>query len=185
MILKCFVFKFTVIDFLETKQKCLGGTMPKSWWDAVREIASMVVRDGLHQADEGMMRKALLAAGFGEEEILRAFDWIDHAERSGNVLETLVMLAPRPAGIRVPHPMERMFVSDRVWKEIDRARQREVMNTDMAERLLEGIRAMDTRDWEDDEVRSFIVDVMADTSQGGDTGRVEQILKDQLPEFYS
>lgn len=159
--------------------------MPKSWWDAVREVASMVVRDGLHQADEGMMRRVLLDSGFGEDAILQAFDWIDHAERSGNVLEALVMLAPRPDGIRVAHPMERMFVSDRVWKEIDRARQREVMNTDLAERLIEGIRALDTRDWEDDEVRSFIADVMADTSSGGDANRVERILKDQLPEFYS
>ncbi len=159
--------------------------MPKSWWDAVREIASMVVRDGLHQADEGMMRRVLLKSGFAEEEILQAFDWIDHAERSGNVLEALVMLAPRPDGIRVSHPMERMFVSDRVWQEIDRARQREVMNTDLAERLIEGIRALDTRDWEDDEVRSFIADVMADTCSGGDANRVERILKDQLPEFYS
>jgi uncharacterized protein Smg (DUF494 family) len=159
--------------------------MPKSWWDAVREVASMVVRDGLHQADEGMMRRVLLDSGFGEEAILQAFDWIDHAERSGNVLEALVMLAPRPDGIRVAHPMERMFVSDRMWKEIDRARQREVMNTDLAERLIEGIRALDTRDWEDDEVRSFIADVMADASSGGDANRAERILKDQLPEFYS
>jgi hypothetical protein len=81
--------------------------------------------------------------------------------------------------------MERMFVSDRMWKEIDRARQREVMNTDLAERLIEGIRALDTRDWEDDEVRSFIADVMADASSGGDANRAERILKDQLPEFYS
>ncbi len=159
--------------------------MPKSWWDAVREIASMVVRDGLHQADEGVMRRVLQDSGFGEDAILQAFDWIDHAERSGNVLEALVMLAPRPDGVRVAHPMERMFVSDRVWKEIDRARQREVMNTDLAERLIEGIRALDTRDWEDDEVRSFIADVMADTSSGGDSNRAERILKDQLPEFYS
>ncbi|MEY4630296.1 MAG: hypothetical protein RIQ81_416 [Pseudomonadota bacterium] len=158
--------------------------MPKSWWDAVREIASMVVRDGLHQADEGMMRKALQAEGFSEDEILKAFDWIDHAERSGNLLECLGMLAPRPSGVRVEHPMERMFVSDRVWGEIGRARRREVVHTDLAERLLEGIRAIDTRDWEDHEVRSFIADVVSGGS-GGDASKVEQILKDQLPEFYS
>ncbi len=159
--------------------------MPKSWWDAVREIASLVVRDGLHQADEGVMRRALLSSGFEEEAIIKAFDWIDHAERSGNVLEALVMLAPRPEGIRVAHPMERMFVSDRLWNEIGRARQREVMNTDLAERVLEGIRALDTRDWEDNEVRSFIADLMADATVSGDASRAEQILKDQLPEFYS
>lgn len=159
--------------------------MPKSWWDAVREIASMVVRDGLHQADEGVMRRALLASGFTEDDILKAFDWIDHAERSGNLLECLVIIAPRPAGTRIEHPMERMFVSDRVWSEIGRARRREVMNPDLAERLLEGIRALDTRDWEDDEVRSFIADVIAGSSNGADAMKVEQVLKDQLPEFYS
>lgn len=157
--------------------------MQNSWWDAVREIAAMVVRDGLHQADEGMMRRTLVTAGFNEAQILQAFDWIDHAERSGNILDIMAMLAPRPDGLRVHHPVEKMFVSDRVWRELDRARQREVVNPDLAERLLEGIRALDTRDWEDDEVRSFVADVMSDMS--GDPVKAEQILKDQLPEFYS
>lgn len=157
--------------------------MQNSWWDAVREIAAMVVRDGLHQADEGMMRRTLVTAGFNETQILQAFDWIDHAERSGNILDIMAMLAPRPDGLRVHHPVEKMFVSDRVWRELDRARQREVVNPDLAERLLEGIRALDTRDWEDDEVRSFVADVMSDMN--GDPVKAEQILKDQLPEFYS
>ena len=158
---------------------------PKDWWAAVKIAASLIVNDGCGFEDEGLLKKELLAKGFEEADIAKAIAWVEKAAVSGQMMDVFGMLCPQPEGSRVDSPLERVFMSDAVWKDLASSRSKGLLSGDTTEMIIEGIRAVDTRDWDDDEVRTFIKDVLTANGQEADGDRIELNRRRRLSDFYS
>lgn len=138
------------IDALESQE----------WWQAVRSIADLVSRDGVTVDEDKIIRHELANRGFSNDGIGKAMDWVGRAALSGNLMDALSMLQPSPNRIRVEHPLERLSLSPEVSRALESCRRQGIMSHEMAERLIEGLRTMDARDWEGDEVESFFAEVL-------------------------
>ena len=163
----------------------LNATAIEPWWLAVNAAAPLIVNEGYNYNDEGSIKKELLTRGFTLPDIHRAITWIEKAAVSGQMMDALGMLCPRTDGAREDSPLERVFMSDAVWQDIESSRRGGLLSGDTAEMIIEGIRAVDTRDWEDDEVRTFIKDVLTANGQEADGQRLELKRKRRLSDFYS
>ena len=124
-----------------------------TWWPVVCAMAELVVYgyDEL-ELTERHVREELREAGFDEQDIDLACAWIERAVNSGTVVESLAMLQPRGEGPRIANPMERICFSQKIWSKIELCRHKGLLTPDIIERMLEGARVIDTRDWDDEEV---------------------------------
>ena len=82
-------------------------------------------------------------------------------------------------------PLERVFISDAIWQDLESSRRKGLLSGDTTEMIIEGIRAVDTRDWDDEEVRTFIKDVLTANGQEADGDRKEKNRRRRLSDFYS
>jgi uncharacterized protein Smg (DUF494 family) len=175
----------------------IAGVDNDSWWPAVQAIASLIGRDGIELDQDNLIRQDLQDKGFGEPAIGRALEFIEKAKLSGSLMESLGMIyqgADEYASVRVEHPMERACLPDSLWLAIDGCRRKGILDPDLAERLLEGVRTMDTRDWDEEDVETFLSDVLTvsvpglltrGTGRSLTEGRVGRILSGKSREFYS
>lgn len=124
----------------------------------IEAIADLVCCHGMTIEQDGMIRSQLLGMGFELTLIKAAEDWCDSAQSTGSLVDILSIFAPSGDGTRVYSALERVAVSEDVWKVIESCRKRGLITLDMAERMLEGARAMDTRDWDDSDVLSFLAE---------------------------
>lgn len=124
----------------------------------IEAIADLVCCHGMTIEQDGMIRSQLLGMGFELTLIKAAEDWCDSAQSTGSLVDVLSIFAPSGDGTRVYSALERVAVSEDVWKVIESCRKRGLLTLDMAERMLEGARAMDTRDWDDSDVLSFLAE---------------------------
>ena len=138
----------------------------QEWWAAVRSIASLVTRDGVGPDDDHVLRQELAQQGFSAAGIVQAMDWVDRAALSGHLIDALGMIQPQPDSIRIEHPLERVSLNPMLWQAIDACRRRGFFSADLAERLLEGARSLDTRDWDDPEIEAFLEEVLNHSSNG-------------------
>lgn len=155
----------------------------RDWWQGVLAAAKFILNSNIEWHDEESLRRELSGQDFDRITIDRVLQWIAKAALSGQLYEVLGMLVPKSSAPRVEHPLEKLFISDEVWREIDGFRRRDILTDDTAERLLEGIRAMDTRDWDDDEVRNFIDEVM--TANGFSIDMLKAGRAKRMIDFYS
>jgi hypothetical protein len=141
-----------------------SSIIQQEWWLAVRTIADLVSRDGVGPDDAGIIRKELTDRGFSTDGIGKALEWVDRAALSGCLMDTLGMLQPVADGLRVEHALERASLHPRLLRAIYAARGRGWISRDLSERLIEGVRTMDTRDWDDAEIAHFLGDILAVSS---------------------
>ena len=156
------------------------------WWDVVEAMAELVLlgQDESDLTSETTIRYLQLL-DFRDDEIDNACNFIEKAQISGTLSETLSMLGPQIEGVRVPHPKENFCFSTKVWRQIEKCRQKGLLSLDVSERLLEGARLVEDRDWDDDDISSFLLEFMSASS----TGQIRedkflQLLKSGAPEFY-
>lgn len=128
---------------------------------AVRSIADLVHRLGVTPDEDHIIRAELAQQGFSSDGIGKALDWIDKAALSGNAADALSMLQPPRTGYRVEHPLERACLHPLLRQAFEVCRARGILSDDLVERLMEGVRALDTRDWDDPEIEAFFDDVLA------------------------
>jgi len=133
---------------------------PQEWWLAVRSISDLVSRDGVAPEEAALIRDKLKQRGFSPEGIGKALDWMDKAALSGSLLDTLGMLQPVASGVRIDHALEKACLHPRLLRSIETCRRRGWLGQDVAERLLEGLRGVDSWDWDDAEVDTFLVDIL-------------------------
>jgi hypothetical protein len=124
----------------------------------IEAMSDLICCHGMAIEDDGVIREQLLAMGFDLSLVRAAEDWCDGAQATGSIMDVLSTFAPSGEGTRVYSPLERVAVSDDVWKVIESCRKKGLITLDTAERMLEGARAMDTRDWDDDDVLAFLAD---------------------------
>lgn len=153
--------------------------------DVVESMADLICCHGLTVEEDGVIRQMLLERGFELSRVRAAEDWCDQVATSGNLIETLSLFVPTAQGPRINSPLEKIFISDRLWKTIENCRSRGIFSLDMAERLLEGIRAMDTRDWDDTEVKEFIEDACGNPiMESGKDARLKKALQGDFGDYY-
>jgi hypothetical protein len=136
------------------------GELVQEWWLAVRSISDLVNRDGVQPEEDQIIRAELSEQGFSDDGIRKAMDWLDKASLSGRLTDSLGMLQPIRTGPRIDHALEKVSVHPRLLGAVDICRRRGWLSQDVAERLLEGLRAMDSRDWDRHEIDSFLADVL-------------------------
>jgi hypothetical protein len=147
-------------------------------------MADLVCCHGFSTDDDGLLRTHLVERGFDLALIRAAENWCDAAQASGSLVDVLSAFAVSGSGHRVSSPLERVSVSDEVWNMIEDCRNRGIISTDMAERLLEGARAMDTRDWDDDDVRTFILDACIANGLPSSQNKMQQALDGNFKTYY-
>jgi uncharacterized protein Smg (DUF494 family) len=140
------------------------GALNDDWWLALQSIARLVHRDGIEPDEDVRLRRELTRLGFTARAVGEAFEWMDRAALSGSLMDSLAMLSPVSTAERVPHPIERAGMNQELWTAIDRCRRRGFVTDDLAERLLEGLRGTDTRDWDDAEVQDFLASILTTTN---------------------
>ncbi len=148
-------------------------------------IADLICCHGFDPNEDGVLRQELVVRGFDLALIKRAEDWCDQVSHSGRLIEVLGLFQPHILSRRINSPLEKIFVSDHVWKSIEDCRKRGIFSLDMGERLLEGVRAMDTRDWDDHEVKGFIEDACGNSLDGpGKDRRLRKALNGDFGDYY-
>jgi len=136
------------------------GSVQQEWWQAVRSIAELVHRQGIQPDDDRQIRAQLVEQGYSEAGICQALDWMDRAALSGNLSDSLAMIQDTTTYLRVEHVLEQVSVHPQLLRAVTTCRQRAWLQSDVAERLLEGLRVMDSRDWDRQEIDGFLADVL-------------------------
>jgi hypothetical protein len=150
----------------------------------ITAMADLVCCHGFSTDDHGILRSHLLERGFELALIRAAENWCELAQASGSLVDVLSTFAAFGSGPRVSSPLERVSISDEVWKTIEDCRNRGIISMDMAERLLEGARAMDMRDWDDEDVRSFILDACIANGLPSSQNKMRQALDGDFKTYY-
>lgn len=123
------------------------------WWDAVREMASFVA-SGCSEMEltETPVRHRLLAKGYIEEEVTRAVEWVEKTTVSGTLMASLSMLQSHSVNPRIGNIVEKSYFSEKIWQALEAARAKAFISHDLYEKLIESIRGIDTRGWDDRDV---------------------------------
>lgn len=160
-------------------------TSEAEWWVVVRAMAEMVVYgyDEL-ELTERYVREELLDAGFASHDIEKACAWVEKAVNSGTVVESLAMLQTQGDGVRIPNPMEQICFSKRIWSKIELCRHKGILSNDIIERMLEGARVIDTRDWDDEEVSNLLAEIFISVLPGTSEGEFLEMFKACVPDYY-
>ena len=158
----------------------------KNWWHAVKKMADLVAA-GYDESEltEYYVRNELVAAGFALEAIELACDWIEKAVISKTLYESLTMLQEASDCPRIANPIETLCFSSKVWNQINRCYKRGLLSRDLLERLLECARAVDTRDWEDEEVAKLFAEMLATINPSVSEESFLNMLNQCLPPYYS
>jgi hypothetical protein len=157
----------------------------RDWWVAIEYIAGLSACGIDLLASEDALRLELLARGFADEIIDRALSWLQQALCSGTLADALDMLQASSEGPRVGNPVERVLMSDKLWRLLHDWRRRHIIGHGAAERILEGMRSLDTRDWDDQEIREFIGEILRRTNVTLPEGRLGKCLSGSVSELYS
>lgn len=160
-------------------------TSEPMWWTVVRAMAELVTYgyDEL-ELTERYVREELHEAGFALGDIEEACAWVERAVNSGTVVESLAMLQAQGGGIRISHPMERVCFSKRIWSKIELCRHKGILSNDVIERMLEGARVIDTRDWDDEEVSNLLAEIFISVLPGTSEVDFFDLFQACVPEFY-
>jgi uncharacterized protein Smg (DUF494 family) len=156
----------------------LGGTIMSNcdlisdgsneeWWRAVCVMSEFMAccYEEDDEVYEGFVNVSLREQGFSNESIEKAREWISQAALSGNLDGVFSMLQPEVDALRVVSPIEEIHISKKLWRQLNNLRSKALISSDVMERLLEGIRCLDTRDWDDGEIEEFMVNVISTTYQ--------------------
>lgn len=155
-------------------------------WVKVIETVAGYVAMGHEESDifETYIRSALLAEGYSLNSVKEAFICLEQASLTGTLTEVLSMMHPAPEGARVSSPLEEVCVSDRLWKQIQSLRCRGILASDVVERLIEGIRSLDTRDWEDEEITDLVTELMAYSLPNATNKQLKKLLRGKTIDYY-
>lgn len=155
------------------------------WWSVVQSMADLVASgyDELELTEQSV-KDALLGKGFAEDAISTACGWIEKAVNSGTVNESLAMLQKQSSGYRIINPLEEVCFSSSIWSRIELCRQKGLISDEAMERLLEGARVIDTRDWDDDEVTNLLAEMLFAFNPVSSEDDYLRMLKRCVPQYY-
>lgn len=128
------------------------------WTKAVVSYAKEYFSGYVVETDEAAIVFFLRAAGFDSELCEDVADWLHQCERMGTLAEVLAMYKPVHS-VRVVTAAEKIIPKKilsalRIWK------KKGYISHDLFEKVLEVLRTTDPRDWDDDDVKFFLTDLI-------------------------
>lgn len=155
------------------------------WWSAVKKMADLVTAGYCEtELTEGDVREELMGAGFIAADIDLACEWVEKALNSGTLNESLAMLQQQTHATRIRNPLEGVCFSNDIWSRIENCYQKGLLSRDNVERLLEGARVIDTRDWEDDDVTNLLAEMLNSINPSISESDYLSILQRCTPSYY-
>ena len=94
------------------------------------------------------------------------------------------MLQRQSTGLRIINPLEDVCFSSAIWSRIEICRQKGLITDEAMERLLEGARVIDTRDWDDDEVANLLAEMLFAFNPSNSEEEYLEMLQRCVPHFY-
>lgn len=163
------------------------SVLEEKWWQVVKIMASFLGYGyDETQLEEDYIRVSLIQQGFSEHDINMALDWLAEAALSGNLSEVLSMLnSVDTITHRVINPLETVSIPDELLNRLNKYKNKGIISLDMHERILEGVRELDTRDWESEDIDYFIKDVISASLPNISEDLLDKIAKGQISELYS
>lgn len=159
-----------------------------TWWDVVKAMADFIAV-GYEEADltESEMRQELLAQGFTEPAVAEAVLWVEKAQASGSLSESLAMLqgSDTSLSVRLSNPLERICINDRLWLRLYSCRQKGLLSQELFERLIEGVRAVDVRDWDEYDETQLLEELLIALLPHHSLAECRRLLSGQYPSFLS
>ena len=158
----------------------------ETWWKAVQSIAALFRKqhDG-KELSEPAIKQHLVGQEFDDESIRQAFDWIERASLSGHLVESLAMLEAPSTAVRVHSPIEALYLPQRLRNRLEICRLKGFLSQEVVERLLEGLRILDARDMEEDELVGLLAELLSIAVPTTPRHEFFRILAADLPELYS
>ena len=154
-------------------------------WYLFRTIAEIMGPDfQQNELVDPNIEKILEENGFNQQDIENALDWIERVALSGSLPEVVSMMHTQRDTPRVADPLELAYLSQTLWKRIEACRLRGILSNALYEKLLEDIRVIDTRDWEDDEVKTFLAELLNSIIPHTMRADFMRILDGSVPEHY-
>lgn len=146
----------------EESLDAFGHTMgQKPWWAAVERIATLVINEGLGMDNDQALRRDLGNSGFQKESIERALDWLAAVMISGQSNASLSMLLPSENIVRIEHPLEQYSIPSALRQALVICIRKGLMTREFSEKILEGFRNIEARDWGKKEVSIFLFDALS------------------------
>ena len=103
---------------------------------------------------------------------------------SGTVNESLAMIQKQAEGARVINPLEKVCFSASMWSRIELCKQKGLITDESVERILEGVRAIDTRDWDDEDVSNLLAEMLFSFNPNTTEREYQEMLRRCVPQFY-
>ncbi|NRA67830.1 MAG: hypothetical protein HRU19_25340 [Pseudobacteriovorax sp.] len=155
------------------------------WWKVVQSMADLVAAGyDEHELTENYVRTSLVEQGYSDDLITVATSWVEKAINSGTISECFAMLQNQSTGTRIVNPLEDICFSSSVWSRIKTCRQKGLISEEAMERMLEGARVIDTRDWEDDEVTNLLAEMLFTFNPSSSESEYIDMLRRCVPQFY-
>lgn len=140
------------------KQNC--KTQSGEWWRCVQLLTKMIHTGEVSIANESAMIDILKNEGLKEHQIDKVFDWIEMAQNSDCFFEVYNMLV-KPRGKSRPLSMlESLSIPKEIFAKIQKFREAGYLSDEHAERIIEGLRTSDTRDWDEVDINNFYNDII-------------------------
>lgn len=126
------------------------------------QLAHFLISQGHDATDEDVVRDFLADLGHTDDVVDETCDWLGRVVTSGKATESLDMLHQNMvSGLRIENPIDRPYLPDLIWKKIEGWRLRGILPADVVERLLIGLRNVDVRDWEEEDVKGLVANLIA------------------------
>jgi len=160
----------------------------RPWWPVVLEVAQMMT-EGWSESDifDDKFGGVLRDRGYVVEAVEAALNWFEKARLSGFLSESLGMLQPQQSHHqRLMSTYETVGLPKVAISAIESLRSKAIISGDVVEKLIEGLRVIDTRDWDDDDVLRVIQEFIA-TALPYQFEAIESLeeLERALPRYYS
>ena len=140
-----------------------------AWWpilpfvlDKLRDFQMLAEGDQDEFAKfERYVINELTQNGFQREQVDAALDWIENATRHTGLSDLISIFSVGYKHKRLMNPVEDITFNAQLFARIQQCRQRGLLSDEIAERLLENLRTVDTSDWDDQDVEVYIAETIS------------------------
>ena len=160
----------------------LGDHTSHEWWLAVQAIAGLVSDGDIAPSEQQILSHELDRQGFSSGSIEKALGWVHNVSLTSNVFDILDMLQHTSPQPRMSHPIETAGLPPEFMRGMERLRLSGVLTTDVAERLVEGVRTLDTEEWDQQDVDAFFAEVLENYIPGCPPAAIRDYLDGRTPQ---